>query len=97
MNMNLVEDAWKGAHAYHFLGRINFMIANGDFYNAMCIAYKLQDYVGILPAKDVYYLLASTAYRVKHFNLCSVAFIKLQSLDEVIAKNNSITIDFFFF
>lgn len=74
---------WKGAEAYYFLKRWQLFFSTEQFYNAMCVAYKMQDYVKYLPKEVIYFALAIAAFRCQHFGVCSQGFIKLQSLKHV--------------
>lgn len=48
----------------------------------MKTALRLPDYEDILPPKDIYSLIALTAYYNKHYGQCSRAFIKLETLPD---------------
>ncbi len=50
---------------------------------------RLQDYEDILPPKDIYSLIALTAYFNKFYGQCSRAFIKLETLQDVDANTLS--------
>eukprot|EP00658_Telonema_sp_P-2_P057526 TRINITY_DN4596_c0_g6_i3.p1 TRINITY_DN4596_c0_g6~~TRINITY_DN4596_c0_g6_i3.p1 ORF type:complete len:1179 (-),score=268.48 TRINITY_DN4596_c0_g6_i3:50-3586(-) len=79
------ELGWRGAEAYHF-----YMLAQRQLFEgspqqieaAMRTALRLRVYEDILPAKEIYSLIALTAYYNKSFAQCSKAFIKLESLPD---------------
>lgn len=48
----------------------------------MKTALRLQDYEDIIAPKDIYSLIALTAYYNKHYGQCSKAFIKLETLPD---------------
>lgn len=80
------EMGWRGAEAYHF-----YMLAQRQLFEgspqqleaAMRTALRLRSYEDILPAKDIYSLIALTAYYNKSYAQCSKAFIKLESLPDL--------------
>lgn len=78
-----MSEAWKGAEAYYFLKKWHSLFSMEKFYNAMCVAYKLQDYVKYLPKEIIYFAMAISAFRCQHYSVCSQAFMKLQSLKYV--------------
>ncbi|EFA11044.2 WD repeat-containing protein 35 isoform X1 [Tribolium castaneum] len=77
------ENAWKGAEAYHYYMLAQEQLYSGKLHDALCTAYKLQDYTSYLNALDIYSLLALTACLDRSFGICSRALIKLTSLPEV--------------
>lgn len=71
-------NVWKGAEAFYFFRKLNDLYLQGEYYNAMCLAYALQDYTEFIPALDVYSMLAETAHNAEHYAICSKALIKLE-------------------
>lgn len=55
----------------------------GKFHEALCVAYKLQDYEEYIPESDIYSLLALASCLDRAFATCSRAFMKLQTLENV--------------
>lgn len=77
----IIDNAWRGAEAYHF-----FLLAQRQLYEgyvdaAMKTALHLRDYEDIIPSVEIYSLLALSACANRAFGTCSKAFIKLESLD----------------
>jgi len=72
--------SWKGAEAYHFLLLAQHQLYTGYPADAMCTALRLRHYESVLPAEEIYALIALTAFYAKFFGQCSKAFIKLRSL-----------------
>ncbi|XP_064159333.1 WD repeat-containing protein 35 isoform X1 [Anguilla rostrata] len=79
----IVDSAWRGAEAYHF-----FLLAQRQLYDgyvdaAMRTALHLRDYEDIIPAVEIYSLLAVCSSANRAFGTCSRAFIKLESLESL--------------
>ncbi|XP_022369245.1 WD repeat-containing protein 35 isoform X5 [Enhydra lutris kenyoni] len=81
------DNAWRGAEAYHF-----YILAQRQLYEGyvdtalktgghMTEALHLRDYEDIIPAVEIYSLLALCACASRAFGTCSKAFIKLESLE----------------
>ncbi|KAI1895144.1 hypothetical protein AGOR_G00103280 [Albula goreensis] len=82
----IVDSAWRGAEAYHF-----FLLAQRQLYDgyvdaAMRTALHLRDYEDIIPAVEIYSLLAVCSSANRAFGTCSRAFIKLESLESLNAE-----------
>jgi len=75
-----LDSSWKGAEAYHFLLLAQHQLYNGYPADAMRTALRLRHYEAVLPADEIYFLIALTAFYAKFFGQCSKAFIKLKSL-----------------
>lgn len=54
---------WKGAEAYYFMRKTHDFYHSKEYHDAMCLAYRLQNYIKFLPAYDVYSLLAITSFK----------------------------------
>ncbi|XP_023690491.1 WD repeat-containing protein 35 isoform X2 [Paramormyrops kingsleyae] len=79
----VVDSAWRGAEAYHF-----FLLAQRQLYEgyvdaAMRTALHLRDYEDIIPAVEIYSLLAICSSANRAFGTCSRAFIRLESLESL--------------
>lgn len=85
---SFLRNAWKGAEAYYFLTKWNSLFSKEQYYNAMCVAYKMQEYVKYLPLEVIYFAMAISAFRCQHYAVCSQAFVKLQSLKNVSLIHN---------
>lgn len=79
----LYENAWKGAEAYHYYMLAQRQIYSGKFHEALCVAYKLQDYEEYIPESDIYSLLTLTSCLDRAFGICSKALMKLKTLENV--------------
>ncbi|XP_076282876.1 intraflagellar transport protein Oseg4 [Lasioglossum baleicum] len=77
----VIENAWKGAEAYHFLLLAHRQIYLGNFDAAMKTALRLREYEDILEPEHVYCLLALSSAVHHAFAVCSKAFVKLESLE----------------
>lgn len=79
----IIDNAWKGAEAYHF-----FMLAQRQLYEgyvdaAMKTALHLREYEDILETEDIYCILALASCANRAFGTCSKAFIRLESLEKI--------------
>ncbi|XP_060515869.1 WD repeat-containing protein 35 isoform X2 [Cylas formicarius] len=79
----ICETAWKGAEAYHYYMLAQSQLYNGKLHDALCISYKLQDYVDFISEEEVYSLLALAACLDRSFAICSKALMKLKTLKNV--------------
>nr|XP_023029130.1 WD repeat-containing protein 35 [Leptinotarsa decemlineata] len=79
----LIENAWKGAEAYHYYMLAQRHLHSGKLHDALCVAYKLQDYGDYIPEGDIYALLTLAACLDKSFGICSKALMKLKSLENL--------------
>ncbi|XP_067559737.1 WD repeat-containing protein 35 isoform X5 [Pseudorca crassidens] len=75
------DNAWRGAEAYHFFILAQRQLYEGYVDNALKTALHLRDYEDIIPAVEIYSLLALCACASRAFGTCSKAFIKLESLE----------------
>ncbi|CAG5134548.1 unnamed protein product, partial [Candidula unifasciata] len=79
----IIDNAWRGAEAFHF-----FILAQKQMYDgyvdaAMRTALHLRDFDDVIDPVNIYSLLALAACANRAFNVCSKAFIKLESLDSL--------------
>ncbi|TFK14254.1 WSC domain-containing protein 2 [Platysternon megacephalum] len=77
----LTDNAWRGAEAYHFFILAQRQLYEGYVDTAMKTALHLRDYEDIIPAVEIYSLLALCACANRAFGTCSKAFVKLESLE----------------
>ncbi|XP_016132225.1 WD repeat-containing protein 35 [Sinocyclocheilus grahami] len=77
----ILDDAWRGAEAYHFFLLAQRQLYEGKVDAAMRTALHLRDYEDIIPAVEIYSLLAICSSANCAFGTCSRAFIKLESLE----------------
>ncbi|XP_046828988.1 WD repeat-containing protein 35 [Vespa crabro] len=79
----IIENAWRGAEAYHFLLLAHRQIYDGNFDASMKTALRLREYEDILELEDIYCLLALSSAVNRAFATCSKAFIKLEAFDSI--------------
>ncbi|KAF3844600.1 hypothetical protein F7725_007763 [Dissostichus mawsoni] len=79
----IVDNAWRGAEAYHFFLLAQRQLYDGYLPNAMTTALHLREYEDIIPAVEIYSLLAICCTANRSFGQCSQAFIKLESLESL--------------
>uniref|UniRef100_A0A671TY55 WD repeat-containing protein 35 n=1 Tax=Sparus aurata TaxID=8175 RepID=A0A671TY55_SPAAU len=79
----IVDNAWRGAEAYHFFLLAQRQLYEGYMENAMRTALHLREYEDIIPVVEIYSLLAICAAASQAFGTCSQAFIKLESLQSL--------------
>ncbi|XP_060089548.1 WD repeat-containing protein 35 isoform X2 [Heteronotia binoei] len=77
----LIDNAWRGAEAYHFFILAQRQLYEGYVDTAMKTALHLRDYEDVIPAVEIYSLLALCACANRAFGTCSKAFVKLESLE----------------
>ncbi|KAF6107088.1 WD repeat domain 35 [Phyllostomus discolor] len=80
------DNAWRGAEAYHFFILAQRQLYEGYVDTALKTALHLRDYEDIIPAVEIYSLLALCACASRAFGTCSKAFIKLESLESLSAE-----------
>ncbi|MCP9265269.1 hypothetical protein DINM_020523 [Dirofilaria immitis] len=74
----LIDNAWRGAEAYHFYMLAHRQLYNGDMDKAMMTALHLTDYEDLIDPAEIYSLLALSSCTARQFAVCSRAFIKLE-------------------
>ncbi|XP_034051333.1 WD repeat-containing protein 35 isoform X2 [Thalassophryne amazonica] len=79
----IVDNAWRGAEAYHFFLLAQRQLYEGYMDNAMHTAFHLREYEDIIPAVEIYSLLAICSSANLAFGTCSAAFIRLESLESL--------------
>lgn len=83
VDSKIVDNAWRGAEAYHFLMLAQKQLYEGSVDAAMKTALHLQDYEDILDPEDIYCILALASCANRAFGTCSRAFIQLESLEKI--------------
>mmetsp|Transcript_9052 Transcript_9052/g.14851 ORF Transcript_9052/g.14851 Transcript_9052/m.14851 type:complete len:1200 (+) Transcript_9052:114-3713(+) len=81
-----LDVSWRGAEATHFYLLAQRQLYEGMIDAAMKTALLLREYEDILDAVDVYSLIAITSFYNKFYGQCSKAFIKLESMDDVLSQ-----------
>ncbi|XP_059152704.1 WD repeat-containing protein 35-like isoform X2 [Physella acuta] len=82
----IIDNAWRGAEAYHFYILAQRQMYDGYVDAAMRTALHLRDFEDVIDPVNTYSLLALAACANKAFNICSKAFIKLESLESLTAE-----------
>ncbi|KAJ3300442.1 WD repeat-containing protein 35 [Borealophlyctis nickersoniae] len=80
METGVLDNAWRGAEAFHFYLLAQRQFYNGDVDGAVKTATHLCEYEDMIDAKILFSLLALVSFHAKKFGICSKAFIKLESL-----------------
>lgn len=75
-----LDNPWRGAEAYHLYLLAHRQLYGGTLERALRTSLKLTAYEDILEEREIYSLIALTAFYTKHFEQCSKAFIKLETL-----------------
>ncbi|KAM9319056.1 WD repeat-containing protein 35 isoform 2-T2 [Pholidichthys leucotaenia] len=79
----IIDNAWRGAEAYHFFLLSQRQLYTGNAENAMLTALHLRDYEDVIPAVEIYSLLAVCSATCRAFAICSQAFVCLESLESL--------------
>ncbi|XP_064652091.1 WD repeat-containing protein 35-like [Lineus longissimus] len=79
----VVDNAWRGAEAYHWYILAQRQLYDGYVDAAMRTAMLLRDYEDIVNPEAVYSLLALASCANRAFGSASKAFIKLESLENM--------------
>ncbi|KAJ3613075.1 hypothetical protein NHX12_019331 [Muraenolepis orangiensis] len=79
----VVDSAWRGAQAFHLFLLAQRQVMDGHTEDAVQTALHLRDYEDIIPAVEIYSLLAVCSAAARAFATCSRAFIKLESLESL--------------
>ncbi|XP_017844567.1 WD repeat-containing protein 35 isoform X1 [Drosophila busckii] len=75
-----IERIWHCAEGYHYMLLAQRQLRFGIMHSAVITALRLRDYDDVLPAEDIYSLLALASCADRSFGTCSKAFMKLESL-----------------
>ncbi|DAZ96060.1 TPA: hypothetical protein N0F65_005838 [Lagenidium giganteum] len=84
-----LDNPWRGAEAYHLYLLAHRQLYSGHIDRALRTALKLAAYEDILEEREIYSLVALAAFYTKHYEQCSKAFIKLETLPSVSEKERS--------
>lgn len=76
-----LEKPWHGALGLHMYLLAQRQLYAGATSDAMHTALQLDQFEDVLDPKDIYSLIALTAYSNRFFGQCSRAFIRLESLE----------------
>jgi WD repeat-containing protein 35 len=75
--------AWRGAAAYHYYMLAQRQLYAGALDAAMKTSIKLCEYDDILEPRDIYSLIVLSSMANNFFGICSKAFVKLETLQEM--------------
>ncbi|KAJ8550446.1 hypothetical protein ON010_g10623 [Phytophthora cinnamomi] len=75
-----LDNPWRGAEAYHLYLLAHRQLYTGRIERALRTCLKLSAYEDILEEREIYSLIALTAFYTKHYEQCSKAFVKLETL-----------------
>lgn len=75
-----LDNPWRGAEAYHLYLLAHHQLYTGRIERALRTCLKLSAYEDILEEREIYSLIALTAFYTKHYEQCSKAFVKLETL-----------------
>ncbi|GMF31451.1 unnamed protein product [Phytophthora lilii] len=75
-----LDNPWRGAEAYHLYLLAHRQLYSGRIERALRTCLKLSAYEDILEEREIYSLIALTAFYTKHYEQCSKAFVKLETL-----------------
>uniref|UniRef100_K3WM41 Uncharacterized protein n=1 Tax=Globisporangium ultimum (strain ATCC 200006 / CBS 805.95 / DAOM BR144) TaxID=431595 RepID=K3WM41_GLOUD len=75
-----LDNPWRGAEAYHLYLLAHRQLYGGALERSLRTSLKLTAYEDILEEREIYSLIALTAFYTKHYEQCSKAFIKLETL-----------------
>ena len=78
-----LSNPWKGAEAIHFYLLCQRQLYQKEYSRSMKTAIRLIEYEKELDAREVYSLIALSAYYNKCYKECSKAFVKLERLPNV--------------
>ncbi|WIA10618.1 hypothetical protein OEZ85_010800 [Tetradesmus obliquus] len=78
-----LDNAWKGAEAYHFWLLAHQQLYNGQADAALRTALRLRQYDDVLDPADVYAFLALVGFHSNFYGTCSKAFVKLEALPSI--------------
>lgn len=79
----IIDNAWRGAEAYHFYILAQRQLHDGYVDAAMRTTLHLRDFEDVIDPVKTYSLLALASCANRAFNVCSKAFIKLESLESL--------------
>ena len=78
----VLDNAWRGAAAYHYYLLAHRQLYAGHMDAAKLTAIRVSEYEDVITKKDIYSLVALCALHAEDYNVCSKAFIKLETLDD---------------
>ncbi|KAL1124025.1 hypothetical protein AAG570_001795 [Ranatra chinensis] len=80
LDYKTMDNAWRGAEAYHFFMLAQRQLYDGHAESAMITCLKLKHYDDIIGPEEIYCLLALASCMCKAFGTASKAFMKLETI-----------------
>jgi WD repeat-containing protein 35 len=80
MSDKTLDNPWRGAEAFHFYLLTQRQLYEGDYESALRTSLRLAEYENILETRDIYSLIALSAFFSGYYKECSKAFVKLENL-----------------
>ncbi|XP_014248010.1 WD repeat-containing protein 35 isoform X2 [Cimex lectularius] len=81
IDLKMIDDAWKGAEAYHYLMLAQKQLYEGHHIDATITSIHLKSYEAFIPSEEIYCLIALASCNSKAFGTASKAFMKLESME----------------
>ena len=78
-----LDRPWRGAEAFHFWLLAHRQLYRGQYEAAARTATRLGEYDDLVPAHRAEALSALASYVAGHYNKCSRAFVKLESMESI--------------
>jgi WD repeat-containing protein 35 len=72
----VLDNAWRGAAAYHYYLLAQRQLYKGQVDDAMKTSMRLGEYDDVLPPRDIYSLIALTAYHNKHYGVRGLTYVE---------------------
>jgi len=82
----VLDNAWRGAEAYHYYILAQRQLYSAKMESAMKTSIRLAEFEDILDPKHIYSIIALTSFNAQYLNICSRAFIKLETLTDLTEK-----------
>lgn len=80
MSDKTLDNPWRGAEAFHFFLMAQRQLYQGQYDYALRTSLRLCEYENILDTKEIYSLIALSAFYARCLKECSRALVKLENL-----------------
>jgi WD repeat-containing protein 35 len=80
MSDKTLDNPWRGAEAFHFFLMAQRQLYQGQYDYALRTSLRLCEYENILDTKEIYSLIALSAFYARSLKECSRALVKLENL-----------------
>lgn len=81
-----LDNAWRGAEAYHLLMLSQRQLQNRLFSDACVTATRMMEYDDILDQREVYSITALASFYAEEYGICSTSIRKLEAMDDIDPK-----------